>query len=255
MSTSAFTKLVRSSGEEIRLRDRLLELFQSCPLPDDELLANLGLFVARPALSRIFLMAELYRKILDIHGVVMEFGTRWGQNLALFHSFRGMWEPYNYTRKIIGFDTFAGLPASALSAADGDGDTVVGGSYGVTDRYELYLDQILSCHEKASPLSHLRKYEIIKGDVSQTVKQYLAQNPQTVVALAYFDLDLYKPTKDCLEAIQPHLTRGSILGFDELNVAEYPGETTALKDTLGLNRCRIRRMGDLQPGSAYIEIE
>jgi hypothetical protein len=255
MPTETFKKLTRSSEDEIRLRGVLLKLFKSCPLPDDELLANLGLFIARPALSRIFLMSELYRKILDVHGVVMEFGTRWGQNLALFHSFRGMWEPYNYNRKIIGFDTFAGLAGDSISAADGRADTVAGGSYGVTERYEEYLERILDCHEKSSPLSHLRKYEIIKGDISQTVREYLALNPQTVVALAYFDLDLYQPTKNCLEAILPHLTKGSILGFDELNVPEYPGETTALKDVLGLNRCRIRRMADLQPGSAYIEIE
>mgnify|MGYP003971701973 CR=1 FL=1 len=27
---------------------------------------------------------EIYKKIIDVHGVIMEFGTRWGQNLALF---------------------------------------------------------------------------------------------------------------------------------------------------------------------------
>ena len=52
---------------------------------------------------------ELYQKILNVHGVVIEFGTRWGQNLALFESFRGMYEPYNHFRKIIGFDTFEGF--------------------------------------------------------------------------------------------------------------------------------------------------
>src|SRR5579883_1841847 len=99
-----FQKLIRSSREENQAREKLLALFKSCPLPDDEVLANLGLFIGRPALSRIFMLSELYRKILNVHGVVMEFGCRWGQNLALFHSFRGMWEPYNYNRKIVGFD-------------------------------------------------------------------------------------------------------------------------------------------------------
>ncbi len=41
----------------------------------------------------------------------MEFGVKWGQNLALFQSFRGMYEPYNHNRKIIGFDTFEGFPS------------------------------------------------------------------------------------------------------------------------------------------------
>ena len=31
----------------------------------------------------------------------MEFGVRWGQNLALFESFRGIYEPYNYSVELL----------------------------------------------------------------------------------------------------------------------------------------------------------
>ena len=41
----------------------------------------------------------------------MDFGTRWGNNMALFSIFRGMYEPFNRHRKIIGFDTFSGFPS------------------------------------------------------------------------------------------------------------------------------------------------
>ena len=58
--------------------------------------------------------------------------------------------------------------------------------------------------------------------------QYLRDNPQTIISLAYFDFDLYKPTRDCLEAILPYLTKGSILAFDELNAAEFPGKLLPL---------------------------
>jgi hypothetical protein len=73
------------------------------------------------------------------------------------------------------------------------------------------------------------------------VTAYLDRNPETIVALAYFDLDLYEPTLACLQAIRPRLTRGSILGFDELNDAATPGETLALKETFGLGKFSIRR--------------
>jgi hypothetical protein len=52
----------------------------------------------------------------------MEFGVRWGQNMALFTSFRNIYEPYNVSRKIIGFDTFAGFPS--ISEQDGVAETV-----------------------------------------------------------------------------------------------------------------------------------
>jgi hypothetical protein len=190
-----------------------------------------------------------------VHGIIVEFGVRWGQNLALFHSFRGMWEPFNFNRKIVGFDTFEGAPPSAVSAVDGPSGSIQPGTFALPEGYAEYLDSVLSYHEKESPIQHLKKYEIVKGDVSRTVKEYLAANPETIIALAYFDLVLYQPTKDCLEAISGHLTKGSILGFDELNTHATPGETLAVKEVFGLDKYRLRRLHDFQASAAYMVIE
>ena len=62
------------------------------------------------------------------------------------------------------------------------------------------------------------------------------------MALAYFDLDLYEPTKKCIELLKPRLTKGSVLGFDELNEEATPGETLALMETLGLRNVALRRL-------------
>jgi hypothetical protein len=86
----------------------------------------------------------------------------------------------------------------------------------------------------------------LEGDVRETLPQYLEDNPHTVVALAYFDLDLYEPTRAALEKIRPYLTKGSVVAFDELAHAKWPGETSALRDTLGTDACRLR----LLPGHA-----
>ena len=69
----------------------------------------------------------------------------------------------------------------------------------------------------------------------------MKNNEHTVIALAYFDFDIYKPTFDCLEAIKDCLTKGSVLGFDELNYDAYPGETLALKEVFGLNNINLKR--------------
>jgi hypothetical protein len=95
---------------------------------------------------------------------------------------------------------------------------------------------------------------LIKGDATITFPNYLSSNPETVVALAYFDFDLYKPTKTCLEAILPYLTKGSILAFDELNCPEFPGETIAFREVLGLNRYALRR-DTSNPLTSYLVIE
>jgi hypothetical protein len=95
---------------------------------------------------------------------------------------------------------------------------------------------------------------LIKGDATITVKKYLKDHPETIIAFAYFDFDLYEPTKKCLEAIKGHLTKGSVLGFDELNWPAFPGETLALKDVFGLDKYKIVR-SPLNPSPSYIVIE
>jgi hypothetical protein len=241
-----------SSVRESKARKNILELFEKCPIPENELLAHLGLFLNRQTLSRLMFMHELYKRIIRVHGIVVEFGVRWGQNLALFESFRGMYEPYNYSRKIVGFDTFEGF--AGLSPEDGTADIVRPHAYSVTEGYEDYLTKVLEYHEQESPLAHIKKFDLVKGDACVTIQKYLEDNPQTIIALAYFDFDVFEPTAKCLEAIQGHLTKGSIIGFDDLSCHVFPGETLALKKIWGLDRYRIMR-SPITSHPSYIVIE
>jgi hypothetical protein len=247
---SDISYLVGSTDREISNRTNFFQLFKNAPIPDNELLNNLGLFISRQNLSRMFFMQELYHKIIQVHGVVMEFGVRWGQNLALFESLRGMYEPFNYNRKIIGFDTFAGFP----QLDEKDGDKLAIGDYGVTSDYEAFLTKILEYHESESPIAQKKKFEIVKGDATVTIEEYLERHPETIISLAYFDFDIYLPTKKCLEAIMGHVTKGTVIAFDELNCPDFPGETVAVKEVLGLDRYAIRR-SPLAPLCSYIVVE
>jgi len=255
MTSQPRSQIVVKSGStsaEGARRQSLFDLFTECPIPSTERLDNLGLFIKRQALSRILWMHELYLKILPVTGIIVEFGVRWGQNLALFESFRGMYEPYNYSRKIVGFDTFAGFPQPAPQ--DGKDPAVVASAYGVSENYQHYLEQLLAYHESESPINHIKKFELICGDAPVKLAEYLESHPETIVALAYFDFDLYEPTKKCLELIRDRLTRGSVLGFDELNFEAFPGETIALRETLGLGRYALRR-SPYNPLPSYLIIE
>jgi hypothetical protein len=237
------------AGEKAR-RVQLADLIRHSPIPDEELPSNLGVYLTPQNLSRILFMDFLYRKVLDIQGVVMEFGCRWGQNTALFSALRGIYEPFNRLRRVIGFDTFAGFPSTTPQ----DGGQVSAGMYAVTAGYQSHLSDLMVSQEQESPLSHLTKHELVAGDVMQTVPAYLERHPETVVALAYFDLDLYEPTLECLRRIRDRLTVGSVLGFDEANDPLNPGETLALKEVLGLDRYALRRF-PYSARTSYLAVE
>ena len=212
-------------------------LLESSPIPKEQILPNLGLFLESKNLARLLFLDHVYQRIIDVQGVIMEFGTRWGQNLGVLSALRGIYEPFNRHRKIIGFDTFSGFP----SVSQQDGMKWQNGQLAVTEGYATYLENVLHVHEQANPLGHIKKFELCPGDATFEVPRYLTAHPETIVALAYFDFDLYEPTKLCLEAIRPRLTKGSVLVFDELNDPDSPGETTALMEVFGLNAVRLQR--------------
>ncbi|MBN1359573.1 MAG: dTDP-6-deoxy-L-hexose 3-O-methyltransferase [Sedimentisphaerales bacterium] len=239
MKTNQYDAIVLSSASEKDAQAMLVERLQSNPLPNDELLANLGLFLTSKNLSRLLFFYEIYRKIVHTHGIIVEFGVRWGQTLSLMAALRGILEPFNRHRKIVGFDTFTGFVG--LSAKDGDKCRCCDGSFAVTDDYEDYLAQILALQEQLNPMNHIRRFELVKGDAIVTVPQYFDRHPETIVSLAIFDFDIYAPTKAALEALKPHLSKGSILVFDELCDDIFPGETVAVREVFGLGALRFER--------------
>jgi hypothetical protein len=194
-------------------------------------------FLRRQALSRLIYYYELYQKIIDVPGVICEFGVQWGASLATLINLRGMLEPFNYSRVIYGFDTFEGF----AQVDEKDGGFSTKGDYATLDRYHEVLSEIIRIHESFSPIPHLKKFELIKGDASETLPPWLEQNPHAIVAMAILDMDVYKPTRDVLQKILPRLTKGSVLVFDEVNCRHFPGETEAVAEVIGLNNLKLRR--------------
>ena len=228
----------------------MLELFKSNPIPEEQLLSNIGLFLESKHLSRILLMDHLFRQIVDVHGVVMEFGTRWGQNAALFTALRGIHDSFNRHRKLVLFDTFEGFPS--LHEKDGGHEMMFEGALATKENYEDYLAKVLTVHENLNPLDHIKKFEIRKGDGSVEVERYLKEAPETIIALAFFDFDLYEPTKKVLEDIAPRLVKGSVVAFDELNDPDAPGETVAVMEAIGLNNIRLKKFPQASRVSYFV---
>jgi hypothetical protein len=228
-----------ASTSEKENRQAFFELYKKSPVTDSELLANVGLYQKRQDFSKQLFFHEIYQQILSVHGVIMEFGTRWGQNLVTLHNLRSILEPFNYSRRIVGFDTFAGF--ESINTKDGAHEIIKEGAFSVTTGYETYLEKLLAYHETEAPLPHIKKNFLVKGNAIDKLQEYLQQHPETIIAFAYFDFDIYEPTFRCLELIRPYLTKGTVIGFDELNDPQFPGETIAVREALGLGNISIKR--------------
>jgi Macrocin-O-methyltransferase (TylF) len=235
--------LPREPEHEAAVRRDLAALLAATPIPQAEIAGNLSLYLHGKTLRDVLAMDLLYRKIRDVPGAIFEFGVHRGRHLATLTTLRAHHEPYNPHRRIVGFDTFTGFP----DVSDKDpAPSAVPGRFAVARQYPDHLREVLAVHERLEPLAHIQRTLVVDGDVRETLPRYLEDNPHTVIALAYLDLDLYEPTRAVIEQIIPYLTKGSIIAFDELAHAKWPGETSALRDTLGTSASRLR----LLPGHA-----
>ncbi len=235
--TSAIISQNKVDNTKVENRKRLFNLFKNRPIDDEELLVNLGLYMRSGALAKILFLDEVYKKILNIPGHMMEFGVWWGQTLAVLENLRAIHEPYNHQRRVVGFDTFTGYPE--ISSKDKRSDIISEGVYGVNSGYEKHLEELMDYHEQENVMNHIKKHEIVKGDVRETLPKWLKDNPQAFVSMAYFDMALYEPTREALTSIEPRLIKGSIVVFDELNYKQYPGETEAAVEVLGTSNYDI----------------
>lgn len=188
------------------------------------------------ALSRLLHLDRIYQLILDVPGVICEFGVHWGASFTTLLNLRSIYEPFNVSRTVVGFDTFEGFVGASESDPgwrEGDFPSFTG--------YDELLSEIAGIHESLAPRNDVRKFELVKGDVRETLDPWLDANPHAVIALAILDLDLHEPTQHVLQRILPRCTRGSVLVFDELSCPDFPGETRAVMEELGLGSLRLRR--------------
>ena len=120
-------------------------------------------------------------------------------------------EPYNFNRKVIGFDTFEGF----RNISKYDSKELKESDFSDTSYEHLKEWSILQDSNRA--VSHIEKIELIKGDASRTIPDYIEKNKHLIIALLYIDFDIYEPTKVALEKLLPLVPKGGIVGIDEVN--------------------------------------
>lgn len=241
-----------TSTAQEQAREKLRHLFASRPFPDELLLTNFGLFARASALAKVFFLHEAYQRIRNMPGDIYVFGVWLGQDVVLFESLRAMLEPYNASRKIIGFDTFEGY--ASISDLDRVSDVIKPEGYTANRSYEQYLEELLAYHRSENAMGHAVTHRLVQGDITQTAPEYVTNNPASMVALAYFDLALYEPTLAALNSICERLMPGSLIVLDELNDPRYPGETIAFREW-AQNRSYDICRSEVLPDRTFITIK
>ena len=204
-------------------------------------LRSFAKYVPRQTLSAFLgKHALFFQHVLNVHGHIVECGVYLGAGLMTWGQLSSIYEPVNHTRRIVGFDTFSGFVS--ISAKDETKDAMECLQEGGLSVDALNdLQECIRLYDLNRPIGHIPRVELVVGDASETIPHYVEENRHLVVAMLYLDFDLYKPTKVAIETFLPRMPKGAVLAFDELNQSNWPGETLAVLETMGLRNLRIQR--------------
>jgi Macrocin-O-methyltransferase (TylF) len=228
------------------------DAFSSSPASLSAKLDNFPKYVRRQSLARFLARYELFKLQLPVAGSIVECGVFHGGGLLTWAKLSSALEPYAIHRRIYGFDTFEGL--TEPSEHDTGSEFNAARAAGAFDTgYDVYNELMTAIAEYDSNrfLAEFKKVYLCRGDAVHTIPQFIQQNPHVLVSLLFLDFDIYAPTRIALECFLPRMAKGSVLAFDEIDNAWWPGETLALLQTLGVTRHRTNRF-PMDPNISYI---
>lgn len=230
----------RNTEEQLSFYEELSEFVESADASVMKKIQAFPVFATRQNITTFVEKYEIFKLVKNVPGCIVECGVAAGSGLMTFAHLCSIFEPYHYTRRVIGFDTFEGFSSISSQDQTSKASHLKGG--GLDFGFYDILKSAVSIHDKNRVLGHIPKIELIKGDICETFERYLADNPSLVIGMLYMDVDLYKPTKEVLRLAWDRIPRGGVIVFDEINHKDYPGETLAVIEELGLGNLRLQRM-------------
>lgn len=198
---------------------------------------NPFLYATRQSVSDLLVRIELFKKIKNLSGHIIECGVNRGNSYMLFSHLSAILEPYAINRKIIGFDSFDGF-RSIDDEFDPPG--ISEKDFQTDYSYEM-LSEAIEIYDGNRPLSHMSRNILVKGNAVNTIPEYVASHPELTISLLYLDFDLYKPTLVALQHLLPLVCKNGIVVLDEFNYDKFSGETAALKEVLQMGDISMER--------------
>lgn len=173
---------------------------------------------------------ELYKSIVNIPGHLVECGVYKGASFTRFATFRDMLEN-QISRKLIGFDIFGKFPQ-----VKGEHDSKFIQEFEQAGGKGINIELL----EKVFEYKGFRNYELVQGNILETVPEYVQTHPELKIALLHLDVDVYEPSKIVLESLFQRIVPGGLLILDDYGTVE--GETRAVDEFFENRSVRFEKL-------------
>ena len=162
---------------------------------------------------------DLLLQLEDVEGRIVECGVGPGRSLFAFAI---LTQCVARARRIVGFDTFEGLPSP--TAEDGRGNAHKSGWF---SHSEANVRELLQFNGVASDFID-ENITFVRGTLAESLPAYDGRP----IALLHLDVDLYESYKTALDRLWPFVSPGGIVTFDEYRSEAFPGATRAIDEFL-----------------------
>jgi len=158
-------------------------------------------------MGKILAHYELYKKIVNLPGDIVELGVFKMNSLIRWATFRNLIES-EYSRNIYGFDMFGSFPVP-MESSQNDKDFISIHNK-LPDRFTLQEAK------KVIEYKNFRNVELIEGDIFDTLKNFINLKVGNLrISLLHLDLDLDSPTAFALEILWEYIVSGGIIVIDD----------------------------------------
>ena len=188
-----------------------------------------NLFMNNERFSKLLIHYEIYKKIKNYKGSIIECGVFKGTSFSRFAMLRELFgNPKN--NKLIAFDVFSDkFPDTKYKNEKIQRkhwiSTAGGSSIGTKQLEKIFKKK------------KIKNFELISGDVLKTVPKYVQKNPGLKIALLNVDIDFVETTQCVLDNLYSKVVKGGIILFDNYEGTGtggtfYKGETETINKFL-----------------------
>ena len=168
----------------------------------------------------------LCNSVKDVPGDIVECGVFKGTGLYTFLKLKNLLNP-NSSKKVIGFDFFNTEDLlSSIKGQDKEAMTTLfkGRDFNHTATYREQFESNLLSNGFTKD-----DFILVEGDIVETSRNFVEENPGFKISLLYMDLDLDKPTYETLCNLWDRVSKGGIVVFDEYGYHKW-------SESLGVDR-------------------
>ncbi len=188
-----------------------------------------NLFMNEERFSKLLIHYEVFKKIKNIPGSIIECGVFKGTSFSRFAMLREL-IGNKKKNKLVAFDVFSDeFPNTNFQNEKIQRKhwiKTAGGS-------SISTNQI----DKIFKKKKIENYELIKGDVLKTIPKFIKNNPKLKISLLNIDIDFVETTQCVLDNFYDKVVKGGIVLFDNYQGVGtggtfYKGETDTINKFL-----------------------